>query len=633
MATLTKKKDGGYIIRSFAGRFTTLQVKAEGVAFLKDLGIDENDEVPRPLIKQLLRMGLAFTTNVVIPGELEPSAPELTTPIENGLQMAIEENEDGWSLSILFPELPLEWVRDLYSGSDAATMQACDFHLNGSDKNILPAMRLWPGKGGAACLVRPQTKPYTVEPFGPWPPSWDLHDWIQDIRGLEPTGSLFKGEGEGGVRLRAGNSIISGTSYYFVFNANTSPYLIKKQILPIPSPVQPRLLGRLEEWEAWAVQIPDDVDDITREWCNQIGYPLEKPLWRLQVVSPPPLRYSSSGLPIFEVGVEAIIAVFPPPPLEGPTPTELVIECNTTQVAYLPIYTKSNLLEKSHPFEDDIKRGFPIYFALPLHSLGTYRLRSLLGRVIPLTFTTIPPADFEVGLAALTEQPSPLKIYVRNNKSNICIRAFDSGHIKTDLPHIDEESLPTIEVDCPSPIDVQWSYGEIHGRRQALASRDVTSYLSDPLALASTNKCMFILHLDAGNFGFLHLRFLPLAEPVSDISLDVTAISQRVRWLSVAVPALVRQGTSTISIPGVIQQSLAQLENLLHGASLARITQVPVSLLPHLTMLARLLDSHTYNLTSGLKSRTTFQKLQKSDIAHQGVKYQEHMQSKEISHE
>ena len=447
-------------------------------------------------------------------------------------------------------------------------------------------------------------------------------------------GTLFKGEEEGGVRLRAGNPIISDTSYYFVVDANISPSLIKKQILPIPSQVQPRLLGRLEEWEAWAVQIPDEVDDRTREWCNQIGHPLEKPLWRLQVVSPPPLRYSSSGLPIFEIGVEAIIAVFPPrQPLDAATPTELVIECNNSQVSYLPIYTKSNLFEKSHPFEDDIRRGLPIYFALPLHSVGIYRIRSILGRVIPLTFTTIPPAGFEVGLATLTEQPSPLKITVTNNTSNICIRAFDSSHLKTDLPYISEESLPTIEVDCPSPIDVYWSCGEIHGQRQALTSRDVNSYLSDHLALASTNKCMFILHVDAGNFGFLRLHFLPLTEPVSDIAFDATTISQRVRWLSVAVPALARQGASTVYIPGDIKQSLAQLKSLPHGAALARLTQVPVSLLPHLTMLSRLLDTHTYNFMSGLKNRTTFQKLQKFDIAGQGRKYPRQMQCKEISHE
>src|SRR6266567_3825368 len=160
MASLTRKRDGSFIIRSYAGGFTTLQVSADGVAFLKYHGVDENDDVPRLLIKQLLRNGLAFTTGADLLGELEPSAPKLIAPIEDGLRMAIEENEEGWSLSILFPELPLEWVREFYSGSNAAKMQACGFRLDRIDQNVLPAMRLWPGKGGAACLVAPHTKPY-----------------------------------------------------------------------------------------------------------------------------------------------------------------------------------------------------------------------------------------------------------------------------------------------------------------------------------------------------------------------------------------------------------------------------------------------------------------------------------------
>jgi hypothetical protein len=132
---------------------------------------------------------------------------------------------------------------------------------------------------------------------------------------------------------------------------------------------------------------------------------------------------------------------------------------------------------------------------------------------------------------------------------------------------------------------------------------------------------------------WLFTSVLPLIEPVSDIAFDATTISQRVRWLLVAVPALAHQGASTVSIPGDIKQSLAQLKGLPHGAALAGITQVPVSLLPHLKMLARLLEMDTYNFMGGLKNRTTFQKLQKFDIAGQGGKYQMHVQSKEISHE
>jgi len=166
---------------------------------------------------------------------------------------------------------------------------------------------------------------------------------------------------------------------------------------------------------------------------------------------------------------------------------------------------------------------------------------------------------------------------------------------------------------------------------------NVNAYLSDHLALASKNKCMFVLHIDAGNFGSLRLHFLPLVRPSSDnsieiasaVSTDTIMIAQRVRWLSVAIPALARQGVSTVSIPSDIQRSLVQLKSI----PLTQLSRVPVSLLPHLKVLAQLLDTPTCNLMSGMKNRTTFQKQKTFDIAGQGEKISNSNEPKEIAHE
>lgn len=629
MPFLRRKLDGGYFIRTHTSGFNTLQVSEEGVAFLKCHGIGENKEVPQRLLRQLLDIKFAFTTNTGIREEPLPSALLPASPIGDGLPIAIEENEHGWSLSILFPELHLEWVKETVSGPHATVIQECGFRLDSINHSTLSATRLWPGKGGAACFVKPHKQPYTVEPIGPWPSSWDLHDWIQDVRGLEPMGTLFMGDEEGGVRLRAGKSITPGTSYYLVVQANALSFLTKKQILSIPSTVQPHLLGQNDEWEAWVIHIPSKVDDLTREWCTRINHPLEKPLWRLELVSPPPLRYSTSRIPIVEVGTEAIIAAFPPSTaLEATNSIELIIECDDPQTSNTSIHMKTSL-------EDNIGQERPIYLALPLHVVGTYRVRSMVDRVAPFTFTTV-SAEFETEVDAITEQPAPLKVSVANTPSHVYLHAFDTSHHKTNLPRMSKGSLPDIEVDCLSPVNIYWSCGELRGQRQVLAPTDVTIYLAEQLHLMATNTHMFVLHIDAGNFGTLRLHFLPLIEESPGMSTrtsswtaaDTLIIAQRARWLSVAVVAFTRHGVPTMTLPRNLHTSLAQLEDLPGGASLAQLTRIPCVLLPYLNMLAQLLDTPNYKQISSLKNHSSYQEQQPLDMITQEKR--SHMQSEEV---
>ena len=155
---------------------------------------------------------------------------------------------------------------------------------------------------------------YTVEPVGPWPAEWDLTIWTRGADGLRVTGTLFGGPELEGLRLQTGELIVPGASYYFVAQDAPAQPLSGSSIPLIPAHLEPRELLARVGWKAWELRIPAVVDERVREWCLRVGHPVGEPAWRLDLVTPPPSRYSASGVPVVGIGHEVIIAAYPPSP-------------------------------------------------------------------------------------------------------------------------------------------------------------------------------------------------------------------------------------------------------------------------------------------------------------------------------
>jgi hypothetical protein len=607
MAFLRRKLDGGYIIKTRASSFTTLQVSKEGIAFLSQFGIEEDSEVPRPLLRYMLATGLVFTIRSIQRPEEDHSSlspPTLLTE-DVGPRMAIREDQNGWHLVLLFPELPAAWIREIFVDASSTAMQTCGFYVDGMMQTALPMTKLWPGKGGVAWPVIPHVEPYTIEPVGLWPSNWDLRDWTKDVKGLQTTGVFFNGEEKGGVILKEGKALIAGVSYYFIVHIDSCQTLVEKSIFPLPPEVQPRSLGLLRNWEAWAIQMPSAASSSVYDWCNQINHPLEKALWKLELISPPPLGYSADGAPIVESGMKVIVAAIPPSPLSEKTHSpELLVTCNNLYLASVSM--RDFLLTKElRTNQTNSKQNSPFYFALETAQNGKYRLQPLLGRVAPLTFTAMSPEPLSIP-EALLNKPLPLQVLITDCTSQILLQSFDHTLREKNIFHIDLSRMPLIDVRCPIPVNVSWSYGTIFKRIQAVDPKDVFSSIEDHLHIAAATNEMFTLYLDADNFGSLHLRFLAQEKQDGKLSPSISSgavtleVTERMRWLSSTLPALLHQG-ATIPIPRALQAVLSQLKDWPQGAQLARLTHVPRALLPHLTALARVLDLHKQELSSRVK--------------------------------
>lgn len=606
MAFLRRKLGGGYIIKTRASSFTTLQVSKEGIAFLSQFGIEEDSEVPRSLLRYMLAAGLVFTMHSIQLTEDPSSLSSLAFLTEDAdPRMAIREDQNGWHLVLLFPEIPAAWIREIFVNASSTAIQTCSFHVDGMMQSILPITRLWPGKGGMAWPVIPHVEPYIIEPVGPWPSNWDLRDWTKDVKGLQTTGVFFDGEEKGGVILKDGKALIAGASYYFIVHIDSYQTLIEKSIFPLPAEVQPRSLGLLRNWEAWAIQMPSEVSSSVSAWCDHINHPLEKALWKLELISPPPLGYSADGAPIVESGSEAIVVAIPPSPFSEKTHSpELLVTCNNLYIASVSM--KDFLLTKElRTDQTNRKQNSPFYFALQIAQNGKYRLQPLLGRVTPLTFTAMSPEPLRVP-EALLNRPLPLQVLITDCTSQILLQSFDPTLREKNIFHIDLSRMPLIDVRCPIPVNVSWSYGTLSKRIQAVDPKDVFSSIEDHLHIAVATNEMFTLYLDADTFGSLHLRFLAFPEQDGKRSPSISSgavtseVIERMRWLSITLPALLHQGAA-IPIPRALQAALSQLKDWPQGAQLARLTHVPRALLPHLTALARVLDLHKQEISSRVK--------------------------------
>src|SRR5260221_2829989 len=373
--------------------------------------------------------------------------------------------------------------------------------------------------------------------------------------------------------------------------------------------------------------------------------PLSELLCELTLVSPPALKFTLSGTPLFEVGQDAVIFVSAPPDTaQNADAYEIQVEHTGSLVVQHGQITQAG--------------G---YFAFPLHAIGDYHIREKHGRVKPLTLT----ATHSLA-SSWSEQvnytPAPLKLIVKIGQDKVTYVAFDAA---TDQPRTSDinlssfgkESIPTISVICSIGVNVTCSYGKRQGQQQGIDAAKVENYLAPHLAEAFKNQEKLTLSLEAGTFGCLDVRLifpskvkLPIAGPPPQtqsptaiapskveppipvlpprVKLPVSsppakglssipipspgvevvapnlpsheepsltdlppAIVQRMRWLAVTVMAHAQRGKQ-VPLSQRIRKTLATLSDRPDALSLARITHAPELFVPHVNALAHVIEQY-----------------------------------------
>jgi hypothetical protein len=597
MAILKRRGDGGYFISGpIADHIATLQVSKEGANMLKQCGLEKGSRVPKRLLSYMWDMGLVFTkqsnSSSQISAGLSPHSPSID---DKGPRLAIRENGDSWSLAVLFPELPLEWIQELFSNSNDFIVQHCGICVDDIIDSILPITRLWPGKGGSIWPVVPHTKPYIIEPIGSWPSTWDLGHWTKSVDGLNIEGTLFKGDEDGGVRLAPGKPLESEANYYFVFHHESHQLLCERQILPMPLELKARFINLYDGWEAWIFKIPSEVKKVLREWSLRLGHSIKEPTWKLKFVSPPPLNYTMGGLPSIPLNTETVFAVIPPAILAEEESVLLAMEHDNKFVSSISINTKTSSTGK-------VRYNETSYFGLSLQKTGFYRLQLLTSRADAITFNVVSvslPTSLDV-----IRQPLSLEVYVTSDTSGKTVYIFTSLHQGIDEVDIYEDKALDIQLICPISVDVSWSCGIQNGRKISASPEDAAAYMINHLHIAFSTGNIFMLQIDAGNFGLVQIRFHPMPIQHSEISNDIPhrssrrddAIALRVRWLSTVITAHLNQRAPTIQLSSLTITSLSQLRNWPEGRKLVSLTRIPRAFLPNLYELVRMLDQHEEDL-------------------------------------
>jgi hypothetical protein len=255
MPILRQRKDGsGYYVRAVlpgTNAFGTWQLTDAGLSIIRSRGYEgEEVEFPQALLKELIDRGDAYTGG----SGITLSSPSLKITRERAprihsraVSLLFVEKDVGWELVLQISEIPTAWIEGVADIVSALS----GWQIVVSGVPPVPAMRLYPGRGGAKIPVAPQREPYAIRVEGAWPKAWPVTSWLMPPVGLGDGVVLFRGDT--GERLWTNTPLEPGESYTLVVpdQLTTGP----KRLLPPPQ-LSPEHLGRVSQWHAWSIEVP-----------------------------------------------------------------------------------------------------------------------------------------------------------------------------------------------------------------------------------------------------------------------------------------------------------------------------------------------------------------------------------------
>jgi hypothetical protein len=566
MPKLRRADDGHWYIRApvhAARRVGTWQVSDEGVEYLGGMGYGEGGDIPTSLFNELCETNLVFTGGSGFGAQAEVDFLP-AKGADKQLKLAVSQTEQGWILQVLIPELPAEMFAQLIRKANQSLLTKCSLRIDG-ERELLPVSHLWPGKGGVSWPLDPHEGSYRLALVGPWPSAASLEFLTQAIPGLDSGGTVFFASNKLGMRVLRGMTISPGDSYYLVLGTKQS------QVLRIPSGVDSSPMGTNNGWKAWELRLPAQPDDLVKRWFSRFGVILEESKLDLDLVSPAPKRMLVTGLSMLDVGDEVVVAATASSAQAQLDQFGVVILCDGNREHEIP------RLRRPGP-------GESIFFGFPVARPGTYQIRALKGRVVPLTFVVRTPSRSGVA-EKLERMPPPLSVTI-GERSYV---AF-SGDIVEERISVwirrAEKGL-TVRIDCPSSLRMEWT---THGMtdRRVMFSSEAGELLTRELASVVLERKAMAVEVDAGSFGRLWFRIAPEELRAAGESEEVSLMTlRRARWLSATMYALRREGEPELELSAECRLALGRLGRYAGCGGLSGIAMLPTRLVHHASALSR----------------------------------------------
>ncbi|MCS6940633.1 MAG: hypothetical protein NZ699_03790 [Roseiflexus sp.] len=347
MPVLRQRKDGDFYVRAWVpgtSSVATWQLTRRGLEILRQRRYSaDGDKFARDLLQQLISQRHAFTHGSgLTPALVQPEAFITRDTAASNRQLhtsmlVFNRHETGWRLALRIDEIPRRWC-DTVDNLVAALSGWC-IVVDGA--HSIPAMRLYPGRGGAIVDVPPKTGFYTLTPQGDWPKQWDVRHWLVGTTGLAPV-TVF--DADTGERRQPREPLAPGERYILVVESD--------RLAPPPDDLQPVDLGIVDRWRAWDIQVPETPSSRIERWCEHAGLRLAKRRFRLTLVTPP-YACTDDGRPIVIRDEEIICALTP---IGEPSPTEptfYVLHC-AVAIGVYPALLNAAPPAFSHPLQ---KRG------------------------------------------------------------------------------------------------------------------------------------------------------------------------------------------------------------------------------------------------------------------------------------
>jgi hypothetical protein len=545
-------KKSGYYVRDRAASLSTLQITPEGVDRLRLSGYNVGEKFPKTLLNQLKTEGLVYTH-----GE-EPASPlPIVTALHSDTQpsttstviLAIRVDDQSWNLALIFPELPDDWTHRVADLTKALSQ----WHIHVAGCARLPAMRFWPGKGGAVVFVSPQRDSYDLKLEGPWPAQWPVATWLNSVSGLKESGNFF--DGESGIRLPSGATLEAGGTYFFVVAQAHA------KMIPFPSSIRDEDLGKYDNWRAWEVHLPDTPHDEVRTWCERLGYCLVTPQWRAVLVGPPPHRYTPEGLPVVPAGCNVIIALIPS---KQPGETQ-------------PVFYTSQI---------DLPGLYQIEPAIGSANVQVTPLKLMVERRPPLNANT------------LRQNPAALTVLMDWKAYSRPLHAWRDGKGPHPivLPSVCRRHPPQLSINCAAPLKVTWAIGEERRQYEQLSAEEASVRIATVLQDMSCSKKILHVSIDGGVFGALDLQISFTSDNPELRPMLPFHVQRRARWLSRVLSGAAPAGAPSIPLSQPLRDILARLAEVPGCSGLRMVQAVPPSLLPHLrAMVRQVLDNEVNN--------------------------------------
>jgi hypothetical protein len=565
MPKLKRAADGHWFIRAWvfaAGHLGTWQVAEEGLDWLHRRGYKEGD-IPTELFTELCDRNWAYTGGS---GFGDQAAVEFLPAkgAEKQLKIGITATEDGWVVEVLIPELPSEIFGELLQKGNRSELGKCSLRMEGERESV-PIRRLWPGKGGARWPVDPQQGSYRLALVGGWPSVSSVKYLTNPIDGLDPTGTLFFGSSKLGVRLPRGMVLPPDDSYYLVLGKKQSEHL------RIPTGITSRAIGSNSNWHAWEVQLDSHADETAKRWFGRFGATMDEPKLQLQIVSPPPKAILVTGLPLFEVGEQMVLAA------EATTPR---VQLDQFGVVVL----REGVREHEVRSLRNARPGESVYWSFAAARPGTYQVRALKGRVTPLTFAVRPriaPEKVE------SQNLLPRALSVKVGEHSYCAFGGRPTENRIDV-WIRKSETPTVQIDCAAPLEVTWTIQGITERR-TLESSETGEFLTREVARTLIERKAITFDADAGGFGRLSLRIAAEELKISEDRRTIVPMDlYRARWLSATTAALRRGDVREVGVHSKTRAALAELGGHPGCGGLRNLMTVPVQVAQHVRALTKL---------------------------------------------